>query len=171
MYNVILVWEILKWRMAQYKEEFPAFGTSFTLTPTMSASASTLKYVYKILPNTAFYQGIPIPVPDSYEIKPTEVDARDGYVHMSTLTQLGDTLNRFFSSDEDKVVQLLKVDYKRLNAFKVVKWEKASNGDVFPHLYATLVGEYVRNLRLVARGKQGWQDTLGKLVEEGWLEN
>jgi len=141
------------------------------LFATMSAPTQLPNYVYKILPNTSFYQGIPIPVPASFEIKQTEVDARDGFVHMSTVAQLGGTLNRFFSTPEDEVVQLLKVDYKRLSAFKVVKWEKASNGDSFPHLYATLVGEYVRDVKLVARGVHGWEDALGKLVEDGWLAN
>jgi len=138
---------------------------------TTAAPNQLPNYVYKILPNTSFFQGIPIPVPDSHEIKQTDVDARDGFVHMSTVAQLGGTLNRFFSSESDSIVQLLKVDYKRLSAFKVVKWERASNGESFPHLYATLVGEYVRDVKLVARGVHGWEDALGKLVEEGWLEN
>jgi len=141
------------------------------LSAAMTAPAQLPNYVYKILPNTYFFQGIPIPVPSSFEIKQTEIDAQDGFVHMSTVAQLGGTLNRFFSSQSDGVVQLLKVDYKRLSAFKVVKWEQASNGDSFPHLYATLVGEYVRDLKLVARGVHGWEDALGKLVENGWLEN
>lgn len=128
-------------------------------------------YVYKILPTTSFFQGIPIPVPESHEIAQTEVDARDGFVHLSTLAQLGGTLNRFFSSDSDRIVQLLKVDYERMSGAKVVKWEEASNGDSFPHLYATLTGEFVRGVKLVSRGVHGWEDALGKLVEEGWLEH
>lgn len=103
--------------------------------------------------------------------KSLKLNARDGFVHLSTLAQLGGTLNRFFSSDSDRIVQLLKVDYERMSGAKVVKWEEASNGDSFPHLYATLTGEFVRGVKLVSRGVHGWEDALGKLVEEGWLEH
>jgi uncharacterized protein (DUF952 family) len=137
----------------------------------MTGPAVTPNYVYKILPNTSFFQGIPIPVPESFEIQQTESDTRDGFVHLSTVAQLDSTLNRCFSSKEDSIIQLVKVDYKRLSAFKVVKWEKAYDGNSYPHLYATLVGEYVRAVRLIAQEDHGWEDTLKKLVEEGWLEN
>jgi len=90
---------------------------------------------------------------------------------MSTVAQLGGTLTRFFSSPEDSVIQLIKIDFKRLSSFKIVKWEKASNGDSFPHLYATLEGEYVRDVKLVSRGAHGWENALGHLVQEGWLEH
>jgi uncharacterized protein (DUF952 family) len=137
----------------------------------MTGPAITPNYIYKILPNTSFFQGIPVPVPESFEIKPTEVDVKDGFVHMSTVAQLGGTLNRFFSSKGDSIIQLLKVEYRKLSAAKVVKWEKASDGNSFPHLYGTLVGEYVRDIRLIARGVHGWEHTMSKLSEEGWLEN
>ena len=134
-------------------------------------SIENTKYVYKILPNSSFFQGIPVPVPASFEIKPTDVDARDGYIHMSTVAQLGGTLDKFFTSDADRVVQLLKVDIKRLSAFKIVKWEASRDGALFPHLYGTLEGEYIRDLKLVDRKDHGWEAALGFLVEEGWLEN
>ena len=90
---------------------------------------------------------------------------------MSTVAQLGGTLNKFFAGTDDKVVQLIKIDFGRLSAFKVVKWERSGSGGSFPHLYATLTGEYVRDWQLVARGEHGWEDALGKLVEQDWLEN
>jgi uncharacterized protein (DUF952 family) len=46
-------------------------------------------------------------------------DEKDGYVHMSTTTQLPGTLNRFFG-DHDEVV-LLKMDYRRLSSWKDVR--------------------------------------------------
>jgi uncharacterized protein (DUF952 family) len=51
----------------------------------------------------------PIPSPDE----------KDGYVHMSTSTQLPGTLGRFFG-DHDEVV-LLKMDYRRLSSWKDVR--------------------------------------------------
>ena len=134
----------------------------------MSAPSPLPNYVYKIFPNTSPYQGTPIPVPSDWEFPQTEVDARDGFVHMSTLQQLPNTLTRFYGSDE--TVQLLKVEFKRLSSFKIVKWEKASNGDSFPHLYARLTGDFVLDLKLV--GKDGdWKSTVEKLKDEQWLEN
>ena len=133
----------------------------------MSAPSPLPDYIYKILPNTSVYQGIPVPVPAGWEIPQTDVDSKDGFIHFSTRTQLPGTLNRFFSSDE--TVQLLKIDYKRLSSFKVVKWEKASNGDSFPHLYAQLEGEYVRDLILTGKGT-GWDSTVDDLIKKGWLE-
>jgi len=128
-------------------------------------------HIYKILPNTSIYQGIPKPVPSSFEFPGTEADANDGFVHLSTVAQLGGVLNRFFKGKDDETIQLLKVDFKRLKAWKIVKWEKASDGESYPHLFATLEGEYVRDWKLVSRGEHGWEDALGKLVMEGWLEN
>jgi len=133
----------------------------------MTAPNPLPSYIYKILPNVPVFQGTPVPVPADWTFPQTEIDARDGYTHLSTLAQLPGTLTRFFNDDES--VQLLKVDYKRVSAFKIVKWEEAGNGDVFPHLYAILTGEYVRDLKAVPKG-ESWVATVEKLVQEGWLE-
>ena len=127
-----------------------------------------ISYVYKILPNTPVYQGIPVPVPSSYEIPRTQIDLDDGFIHLSTLKQLPGTLSRFFRDQTN--VQILKIDYKRLSAFKIVKWEKASNGDFFPHLYATLEGEFVQSLRIVGNATK-WEQTVSQLENEEWLQN
>ena len=133
----------------------------------MSAPNPLPDFVYKIFANTSVYQGTPIPVPASWVFPQTDVDAKDGFVHMSTAQQLPGTLSRFFAGDS--AVQLLKIDYKKLSGFKIVKWEKASNGDVFPHLYAKLEGEYVLDIKLVAKG-DGWDYAMKELQQEGWLE-
>ncbi|KAI5116510.1 hypothetical protein M0805_001865 [Coniferiporia weirii] len=134
----------------------------------MSAPNPLPNYVYKILPNTSVYQGVPVPVPSDWEFPQTQVDLNDGFVHLSTLAQLPNTLSRFFGGDA--MVQLLKVDYARMSAFKIVKWETASNGAAFPHLYARLTGEFVRDLKVVAKG-DSWEETAKILEDKGWLEN
>ncbi|KAH8112925.1 hypothetical protein DFH11DRAFT_391688 [Phellopilus nigrolimitatus] len=139
-----------------------------SLRTTMSAPTPLPNYVYKILPNTSVYQGTPIPVPSDWEFPQTQIDLDDGFVHLSTHAQLAGTLSSFF--DGDATVQLLKIDFKRASAFKVVKWEKASNGDVFPHLYARLTGDLVNELKIVAKG-ESWGQTTKTLEEKGWLEN
>ncbi len=135
----------------------------------MAAPNPLPDHVYKILPNTSIYQGIPKPVPSSYEFPGTALDAQDGLVHLSTVTQLGSVLNRFFVGKEDETIQLIKIDFKRLKAWKIVKWEKASDGESYPHLFATLEGEYVRDWRLVSRGKEGWRMRWGSWWSRvGW---
>lgn len=97
-------------------------------------------------------------IPASYEFPVSELDAKDGFLHFSTSTQvsspsgsrrlslrsrggallirpsvaeqLAGTLNRFFA--DEKAVTLLKCDYGRLSGFKVVKWEQAGSGGGTP---------------------------------------
>lgn len=137
----------------------------------MSAPSPLPSYVYKILPNTSVYQGAPVPIPASYEFPKPQADLDDGFVHLSTLAQLPSTLQRFFG--DEKTVQLLKVDYARMATWKTVKWEKASNGDSYAHLYAVLTGEFVREVKIAGKGdgEKGWEATVKKLEVEGWLEN
>lgn len=125
------------------------------------------KHVYKIYPDTAVYQGTPIPIPSHWEFPQTQVDLDDGFIHLSTSAQLAGTLSRFFKGDER--VQLLKIDFARLSAWKKVKWDLASNGEVFPHLYAQLTGEFVKEIKVVAQGGD-WEKTVENLKEQRWVE-
>ena len=105
-------------------------------------------------------------MPSDWSFPQTEVDAKDGFVHLSTLRQLPGTLSRFFTSDD--TVQLLKVDYERMSTWKIVKWEKASNGDSYAHLYGALTGDIVRELKVVGRS-DSWENLCKQLEESGWL--
>lgn len=49
---------------------------------------------------------------------------QDGFLHFSTEPQLSGTLSRFFV--DVPAVTLLKCDYARLSAWKVVSWEASS---------------------------------------------
>ena len=92
---------------------------------------------------------------------------------MSTATQLTGTLNKFYPSHEEVV--LLKMDYKRLSAFKTVKWDKTSSGELFPHLHGYgIEGENVESFKEVKRqlefeNSEGWAIALDELKKEGWL--
>ncbi|BGP26595.1 hypothetical protein Rt10032_c11g4460 [Rhodotorula toruloides] len=134
---------------------------------------STVDYVYKIVtassvnPRYAF----PRPIPASHVFALSELDTQDGFIHLSTAAQLPRTLNRFFESDPQVV--LLKCDYKRLSGWKVVKWEPASNGENFPHLYAQLEGENVESFNdlLKGQGETSWDSALQRARLEGWLQD
>lgn len=116
-------------------------------------------------------------------------------MHLSTAKQLPATLNRFFK--DDPVVTILKCDYGRLSAWKVVKWEASADGDsewlsvrmptrqrdgirpeplalaAFPHLYAQLEGENVESHKELVKGEgqPSWDDALDKARQDGWLRD
>ena len=62
------------------------------------------------------------------------VDLADGYIHLSTASQLAETAARHFAGQEGLVVAA--VDIAALGA--AVRWEVSRGGALFPHLYAPL---------------------------------
>jgi uncharacterized protein (DUF952 family) len=59
------------------------------------------------------------------------IDITDGYVHFSTAPQLQGTLSKWFRGQAACV--LLAFDADDFGA--ALKWEKARDGDLFPHVY------------------------------------
>lgn len=62
------------------------------------------------------------------------VDRADGYIHMSTAAQLGETVARHFAGKDD--LHIVMVDLSVLG--DALKWEPSRGGALFPHLYAAL---------------------------------
>lgn len=62
------------------------------------------------------------------------LDRDDGFVHCSSRTQLGATAQRVFAPDQELVV--LAIDTEALG--NTVRWEPASTGGLFPHVYAAV---------------------------------
>ncbi len=58
-------------------------------------------------------------------------DKRDGFIHLSSANQLDFVIQNFFKDEP----LLYIICFENLSD---IKWEKASNGDSFPHLYNTL---------------------------------
>jgi len=67
------------------------------------------------------------------EFTGSPIDIKDGYIHMSKKEQLDRILKKYFSGKE---VMIAEVDYEAIES--EIKWEAASNGDLFPHLYRPL---------------------------------
>jgi len=67
-------------------------------------------------------------------------DIEDGFIHFSNKDQLKGTLNKYFLNQKDLV--LLKVEALNLNN---LIYEQASDGNMFPHLYAHLNISHVCN--------------------------
>ena len=62
------------------------------------------------------------------------VDARDGFIHLSTAAQVRETAAKHFAGATD--LTLVAVDADALDG--ALKWEISRGGDRFPHLYGAL---------------------------------
>ena len=62
------------------------------------------------------------------------IDIEDGFIHFSTAAQVRQTAARFFEGRDS--LYLIGVDAEKLG--DGLKWEPASNGMLFPHLYGSL---------------------------------
>ena len=70
-------------------------------------------------------------------------DRADGFVHLSTATQLAGTLARHFAGLTDLVVA--EIELAPLG--DAVRWEAGRDGALFPHVYGTLPYTCVRAAR------------------------
>ena len=64
----------------------------------------------------------------------TDLDARDGYVHLSSKDQVAETLRLHYAGQAG--VHLYEFSAEHLGGD--IKWEESRGGELFPHLYATL---------------------------------
>jgi uncharacterized protein (DUF952 family) len=62
------------------------------------------------------------------------VDLADGYIHMSTADQLGETLAKHFAGQTGLVIAT--IDLTVLG--DALKWEVSRGGALFPHFYGAL---------------------------------
>jgi uncharacterized protein (DUF952 family) len=102
-------------------------------TPGASAQAETTPsepVVYKICSRAAWQEAL-----RSGELFPSPDDIRDGFIHLSSRSQVRGTLSRHFAGESD--LMLLSVATARL-ASGALCWEKSRSGQAFPHLYGAL---------------------------------
>lgn len=78
------------------------------------------------------------------------VDLADGFIHLSTATQLAGTIDKHFAGQDD--LHVAAVD---LSACGEVKWEESRGGQLFPHLYEPLLLETVVAYGPLERGSDG----------------
>lgn len=81
----------------------------------------------------------------------SEHDRRDGFIHLSTATQVRETAARHFRSQSDLI--LAAVDLRALSA--TVQWEQSRNGQLFPHIYGPLPMAAVLWTQPLPRGPSG----------------
>jgi uncharacterized protein (DUF952 family) len=82
---------------------------------------------------------------DRFEGAP--IDRADGYIHLSTSSQVTETVARHFAGQTG--LMIAAIDLRRLG--DAVRWEPSRNGELFPHLYARLAWAAV-----VAHGPVEW---------------
>jgi uncharacterized protein (DUF952 family) len=93
----------------------------------------TDKIAYKVLTadewaalNAGSFEGAPM-------------DKADGFIHLSTASQLTETVDRHFSGQRGLVIAA--IDLAALG--DGVRWELSRNGQLFPHVYGRLVPQSV----------------------------
>lgn len=67
----------------------------------------------------------------------SEADVRDGFIHLSTAEQVGETCRRHFSGRAGLVI----VAFEAEQLGPRLKWEPSRGGALFPHLYGALPAE------------------------------
>ena len=67
------------------------------------------------------------------------IDVADGYIHLSTAAQLGETIAKHLTGQGD--LHIAAVDLEALG--DAVKWEESRGGQLFPHIYGELTLEVV----------------------------
>lgn len=70
----------------------------------------------------------------SGQFRGAPIDLADGYIHLSTLAQLTETVDKHFAGQSD--LHVVTVDLATLG--DAVKWEASRGGQLFPHIYAGL---------------------------------
>lgn len=70
------------------------------------------------------------------------LDKKDGFIHLSTIEQLGQTLSLYFAEVKNLIIAEIDADYYG----DLMKWELSRGGALFPHLYGELVFESVRKI-------------------------
>jgi len=67
------------------------------------------------------------------------IDIADGFIHLSTASQLAETIDRHFAGRNDLVIAA--IDLPALG--DSVRWEPSRHGELFPHVYAPLSREAI----------------------------
>jgi uncharacterized protein (DUF952 family) len=108
-----------------------------------------LTRIYKILAATEWDAAVA-----SGRFDGSAVDHKDGYIHLSTAAQAGDTARLHFAGQTGLVLlELVAEDFGA-----DLKWEPSRGGALFPHLYAPLDPTRVRSVRALELNAEGWPD-------------
>jgi uncharacterized protein (DUF952 family) len=106
---------------------------------------SVAEPIFKIVPRAEWAE-----ITDAYE--GSAHDRADGFMHLSTHSQLAETLRRHYAGQDDLL--LVAADPARLG--RLLKWEHAlSRGEDFPHLYGVLLTSAVLWVKSITKDALG----------------
>lgn len=91
------------------------------------------RYIYKIITESDWRD-----LQEGEAWRGTELDRRDGYVHLSTEEQVSGTLTKHYRGQEG--LRLLRICTTSLPD---LRWEVSRGGALFPHLYGPLLSKWV----------------------------
>lgn len=132
------------------------------MASTTSTFSAPSKHVYKIFPASAAPPSlIPAVLPLS------ELDAKDGFIHLSDATQTALTADMFFGADDVLYIAKIPLDRADLKG-DLVKWE-VDGSPGCAHLYngPKLGNEEIVDVRKFERGQGKWGEAL---VGDAWFE-
>ncbi|KAJ4327336.1 hypothetical protein N0V84_002235 [Fusarium piperis] len=110
------------------------------------------KYIYKIVPSAPAE-----PFPKEHPL--SELDRNDGFIHLSTATQVPKTANLFFNKASS--LWIVKLGFEQFTGS--IKWEGG-----FPHLYGNFGADNVDSVEKFVRAED---QTWGQAMESSsWLE-
>jgi uncharacterized protein (DUF952 family) len=69
----------------------------------------------------------------------TPVDKADGFIHLSTRSQVRATAEKWFKGQDGLIIVCVDLDKVK----SPVKWEPSRNNELFPHIYGTLESDAV----------------------------
>ena len=98
--------------------------------------------IYKVLRRKEFISFLA-----SARTRGSTADERDGFIHLSTASQLPGTLDKHFSGDID--LSILSFESRDLE--HDLRWEHSRNGGLFPHYFGVLEAELIRSWYPVRR--------------------
>lgn len=78
-------------------------------------------------------------------------DARDGFIHLSSIEQVAGTLARHFAGRSDLVL----VAYEEARLADALKWEPSRGGALFPHYFGVLDPGAAISVEPIALDKDG----------------
>ncbi|KAM0552570.1 hypothetical protein ACHAPJ_007899 [Fusarium lateritium] len=117
----------------------------------MSAE-SPPKYIYKIVPSAP-----EDPFPKEHPL--SDLDRNDGFIHLSTSTQVPKTADLFFTKASS--LWVIKLEFTQFGGS--IKWEGG-----FPHLYGNFGANNVETVEKFAREEsQTWGEVMAK---SEWLK-
>lgn len=103
-------------------------------------------FVYKIVTRAAFDAAA---AAGAFPQMP--IDLKDGFIHFSTATQLGETLRLHFAGQSDLVVFAVKP----FDMGSGLRWEASRGGQLFPHHYGPLATAAIGRQAIVSVAEDG----------------